>query len=81
MLIHYLERIVCLTEETTETLNLQGEQDWIVGISGFTVRPFRARQDQPKVSAVLGTRSDNLSKGLDLMKNVYNSFRLCFSRN
>lgn len=45
------ERIVCLTEETTETLYLL-EQDWrIVGISGFTVRPPRARREKPKVSA------------------------------
>ncbi|GAC1693431.1 MAG: cobalamin-binding protein [Steroidobacteraceae bacterium] len=45
------ERIVCLTEETTETLYLLGE-DWrIVGISGFTVRPPRARREKPRVSA------------------------------
>lgn len=47
----YPERIVCLTEETTETLYLLGE-DWrIAGISGFTVRPPRARKEKPKVSA------------------------------
>lgn len=47
----YPERIVCLTEETTETLYLL-EEDWrIVGISGFTVRPARARKEKPKVSA------------------------------
>ncbi len=44
-------RIVCLTEEPTETLYLLGEQDRIVGISGFTVRPKEARRDKPKVSA------------------------------
>jgi iron complex transport system substrate-binding protein len=45
------ERIACLTEETTETLYLL-EEDWrIVGISGFTVRPPRARREKPKVSA------------------------------
>src|ERR1700743_1855617 len=45
------ERIVCLTEEPTETLYLLAE-DWrIVGISGFTVRPPRARREKPKVSA------------------------------
>ncbi|SDD11625.1 cobalamin-binding protein [Aquimonas voraii] len=44
-------RIVCLTEEPTETLYLLGEQDRIVGISGFTVRPKQARRDKPKVSA------------------------------
>ncbi|HEX6927943.1 MAG TPA: ABC transporter substrate-binding protein [Gammaproteobacteria bacterium] len=47
----YPERIVCLTEETTETLYLL-EEDWrIVGISGFTVRPAKARREKPKVSA------------------------------
>ena len=45
------QRIVCLTEETTETLYLL-EEDWrIVGISGFTVRPPRARKEKPRVSA------------------------------
>src|SRR5687767_11920255 len=45
------QRIVCLTEETTETLYLLGEEARIVGISGFTVRPARARREKPKVSA------------------------------
>ena len=44
-------RIVCLTEEPTEILYALGEQDRIVGISGFTVRPPRARREKPKVSA------------------------------
>jgi iron complex transport system substrate-binding protein len=44
-------RIVCLTEETTETLYLLGEEARIVGISGFTVRPPRARQEKPRVSS------------------------------
>jgi len=44
-------RIVCLTEEPTETLYLLGEQERIVGISGFTVRPPQARREKPKVSA------------------------------
>ena len=44
-------RIVCLTEEPTETLYALGEADRIVGISGFTVRPPRARKEKPKVSA------------------------------
>lgn len=44
-------RIVCLTEEPTEVLYALGEQDRIVGISGFTVRPARARREKPKVSA------------------------------
>jgi iron complex transport system substrate-binding protein len=44
-------RIVCLTEEPTEVLYALGEQERIVGISGFTVRPARARKEKPKVSA------------------------------
>ncbi len=47
------ERIVCLTEETTETLYLLGEQHRIVGISGYTVRPPRARKEKPRVSAFI----------------------------
>jgi thiol-disulfide isomerase/thioredoxin len=46
----HASRIVCLTEETTETLYLLGEQERIVGISGFTVRPPQARREKPKVS-------------------------------
>ena len=46
----YPNRIVCLTEEGTETLYMLGEEDRIVGISGFTVRPKRARKEKPKVS-------------------------------
>lgn len=49
----YPKRIVCLTEETTETLYLLGEQERIVGISGFTVRPPQARKEKPKVSVYL----------------------------
>ena len=48
---HGPQRIVCLTEEPTEVLYALGEQDRIVGISGFTVRPPRARREKPKVSA------------------------------
>lgn len=56
----YPERIVCLTEETTETLYLLGE-DWrIVGISGFTVRPQRARREKPRVSAFLSAKIDKI---------------------
>jgi len=51
---------VCLTEETTETLYLL-EEDWrIVGISGFTVRPPRARREKPRVSAFLSARTDRI---------------------
>src|SRR6516162_698424 len=47
------QRIVCLTEETTETLYLLGEQHRIVGISGYTVRPPQARKEKPRVSAFI----------------------------
>ncbi|GJE56248.1 MULTISPECIES: cobalamin-binding protein [Methylobacterium] len=45
------ERIVCLTEETVETLYLLGEEDRIVGVSGYCVRPARVRREKPRVSA------------------------------
>jgi len=51
----YPSRIVCLTEETTETLYLLGEGDRVVGVSGYTVRPPEARQ-KPRVSAFLNAR-------------------------
>jgi iron complex transport system substrate-binding protein len=53
------KRIVCLTEETTETLYLLGEQDRIVGISGYTVRPPEARS-KPKVSAFINAKFDKI---------------------
>ena len=56
----YPQRIVCMTEETTETLYLLGE-DWrIAGISGFTVRPPRARKEKPKVSAFTSAKIDKI---------------------
>jgi iron complex transport system substrate-binding protein len=54
----YPERIVCLTEESTETLYLLGEERRIVGISGYTVRPARARREKPRVSAFLSAKND-----------------------
>lgn len=54
------QRIVCLTEETTETLYLLGEQDRIVGISGFTVRPPQARKEKPRVSAFTSAKIDKI---------------------
>lgn len=56
----YPERIVCLTEETTETLYLLGEEWRIVGISGFTVRPPRARREKPRVAAFLSAKIDTI---------------------
>ncbi len=55
------QRIVCLTEETTEWLYLLGEQDRIVGISGYTVRPRQARQEKPRVSAFLDGKIDKIA--------------------
>ena len=55
-------RIVCLTEETTETLYLLGEQDRIVGISGFTVRPPRARREKPRVAAFTSARIERIQQ-------------------
>ncbi len=54
------QRIVCLTEETTEWLYLLGQEARIVGISGYTVRPRRARQEKPKVSAFLSAKIDKI---------------------
>jgi iron complex transport system substrate-binding protein len=53
-------RIVCLTEEPTEVLYALGLEDRIVGISGFTVRPARARREKPKVSAFISAKLDRI---------------------
>jgi iron complex transport system substrate-binding protein len=55
----YPERIVCLTEETTETLYLLGQGHRVVGVSGYTVRPPEARE-KPKVSAFINARFDKI---------------------
>jgi len=57
--MRYPQRIVCLTEETTETLYLLGQGDRVVGVSGYTVRPAEARQ-KPKVSAFINARFDKI---------------------
>ena len=54
------QRIVCLTEETTEWLYLLGQESRIAGISGYTVRPARARQEKPRVSAFLTAKIDKI---------------------
>jgi iron complex transport system substrate-binding protein len=56
----YPQRIVCLTEEPTEVLYAIGEQDRIVGVSGFTVRPARVRREKPRVSAFTSARIDKI---------------------
>jgi iron complex transport system substrate-binding protein len=53
-------RIVCLTEETVETLYLLGEEDRIAGISGYVVRPPRARREKPRVSAFTSANIDKI---------------------
>src|SRR5882762_7416665 len=55
----YPSRIVCLTEETTETLYLLGEGDRVVGVSGYTIRPPEARL-KPRVSAFISARFDKI---------------------
>src|ERR1044072_5738405 len=65
------QRIVCLTEETTETLYLIGEQDRIVGISGFTCRPPQAPPAKPTVSAFSSAKIDKI---LDLRPDLVIGF-------
>jgi iron complex transport system substrate-binding protein len=65
------QRIVCLTEETVETLYLLGEQDRIVGISGYCVRPPEARREKPRVSAFT---SADIPKILDLKPDLVLAF-------
>jgi iron complex transport system substrate-binding protein len=64
-------RIVCLTEETVETLYLLGEQDRIIGISGYVVRPPQARREKPRVSAFT---SANIEKILALKPDLVLTF-------
>jgi len=61
-LSQYPQRIVCLTEEPTEVLYALGEEARIVGISGFTVRPPRARREKPKVSAFTSAKVDEITR-------------------
>src|SRR5262245_51489385 len=53
-------RIVCLTEETVETLYLLGEEHRIVGVSGYAVRPPRVRKEKPRVSAFISADYDKV---------------------
>src|SRR5215831_20180182 len=56
---HHPQRIVCLTEETTETLYLLGQGDRVVGVSGYTMRPREARA-KPRVSAFISADVDKI---------------------
>jgi iron complex transport system substrate-binding protein len=67
----YPRRIVCLTEEPTEVLYALGLEDRIVGISGFTVRPARARREKPRVSAFISAKLDRI---LDLQPDFVIGF-------
>ncbi len=69
--MNWPERIICMTEETVETLYLLGEEDRIAGISGFTVRPARARKEKPKVSAFTSAK---IPKILDLKPDLVLGF-------
>ena len=69
--MNWPQRIICMTEETVETLYLLGEQDRIAGISGFTVRPPEARKDKPKVSAFTSAK---IPKILDLKPDLVLGF-------
>jgi iron complex transport system substrate-binding protein len=59
-MIHLPQRIICLTEETTEWLYLLGQSARIVGISGYTVRPKIARAEKPRVSAFTSAKIDKI---------------------
>src|SRR3954470_13769747 len=65
------ERIVCLTEETVETLYLLGEERRIVGVSGYAVRPPQVRREKPRVSAFV---SADLPKILALEPDLVLTF-------
>jgi len=60
MQTHLPQRIICLTEETTEWLYLLGQSHRIAGISGYTVRPKIARTEKPKVSAFTSAKIDKI---------------------
>ena len=71
-------RIVCLTEETVETLYLLGQEDRIVGVTGYAVRPKRVRQEKPRVGAftsadipkILALRPDLVLTFSDLQADI-----------
>jgi len=69
--MNFPTRIVCLTEETAEILYDLGAEDLIVGISGYTVRPKRARKEKPKVSAFITAKIDKI---LDLKPDLVLGF-------
>ena len=72
------QRIVCLTEETVETLYLLGAEDRIVGVTGYAVRPARVRKEKPRVGAftsadvpkILGLEPDLVLTFSDLQADI-----------
>lgn len=65
------ERIVCLTEETVETLYLLGAEARIVGVTGYAVRPARVRREKPRIS---GFTSADIPKILNLSPDLVLTF-------
>jgi len=72
------ERIVCLTEETVETLYLLGQEARIVGVTGYAIRPARVRREKPRVGAftsadvpkILGLAPDLVLTFSDLQADI-----------
>ena len=69
--MNFPNRIICLTEETTEIIYELGAENLIVGISGYTIRPPRARKEKPKVSAF---SSAKINKILELKPDLVLGF-------
>ena len=65
------ERIICLSNETVETIYLLGEEKRIVGVTGFAVRPMRVRREKPRISSF---KSANIAEILDLKPDVIFTF-------
>lgn len=91
------ERIICLTEETVETLYLLGEQDRIVGVTGYAVRPPAVRKEKERVAAFTSAKIDKIlslkpdlvlafsdlqaETAADLIKNGVKTMQCLFSDN
>ena len=65
------ERIICLSNETVETIYLLGEEKRIVGVTGFAVRPMRVRREKPRISSF---KSANIAEILDLKPDIIFTF-------
>ena len=69
------ERIVCLTEETVETLYLLGEEHRIVGVSGYAVRPPRVRREKPRVSAFISADFERSSRSSPISFSTFSDLQ------